>query len=104
MLPGEISASEVNTLLLVVGIPIISFIGKRVISTLGKLDRTVNILHTTLLGTESQGGLVRRVEGVAKQGHGHANDIMVLKSQMEDVIEERRVMVRRANDRKDKDG
>lgn len=99
-----VGASELNTVLLVVGIPVISFIGKRVISTLGRLDKTVSMLHITLLGTEDQGGLVRRVESIARQGHDHATDITVLKAQMSEVIEDRRVMVRRASDRKDKNG
>lgn len=95
-----VSASELNTLLLIVGIPLVSYVGKRIISTLGRLDKTVSTLHVMLLGTEEQGGLVRRVEGIARQGHDHANDITTLKAQMSEVMENRRVLIRRAVDRK----
>jgi len=84
--PG-IGASELNTLLLIVGLPGVAWIGRKLIKSVDGLNATVAKLDIVLLGTDGQGGLVRRVEGVAKQGHDHAGKLQVLEGEIEDLKE-----------------
>ena len=84
------SASELNTTLLIIGLPLIGWIGRKLIKAIELLNSTVSTLSTVLLGTDGQGGLVRRVEGVAKQGHDNANKLIELEGDVTGLKEERR--------------
>lgn len=83
-------ANEVNTVLLVVGIPAVAWVGKKLTKAVNLLNDTVIKLQTVLLGTDGQGGLVRRVEQVASTGHDNANRLTEVAAEVEFLKEERR--------------
>lgn len=85
-----VPASELNTIILAFGVPMLAWIGRKLIRAVEALTITVSTLSTVLLGTEGQGGLVRRVEGVARQGHDSANKITALEGDVGELKEERR--------------
>jgi len=85
-----VSASELNTLLITVCLAIVAWVGRKLIKSVDALSDTVTRLGVVLLGTEDQGGLVRRVEGVARQGHDHASKIQALQGDVEELKEGRR--------------
>ena len=79
----SVGTGELNTILLAVGIPVVSYIGRKLLKAVEHLNETVAQLHTVLLGTAGQGGLVRRVESLAERAHENANDLAVLKAKDE---------------------
>jgi len=83
-------SSEVNTLLLTIGLPLMGWLGRKAVKVLtdlrgavSDLSMSVSILHVTLLGTDDQGGLVRRVEGISTRVHDLAGSVQVLQAREE---------------------
>lgn len=82
-----------NTVLLVIGIPILIWLARSVTG----LTDIIKEVKVVVLGTEDQGGLIRRVEGIGKNVHDLNNqmttalmEIEILKSR----IAERRAVPR----------
>jgi hypothetical protein len=82
---AEIDSSTINTMLLIVVIPVIGYLARaltKLASTMGMLKTEFVKVSTVLLGTEDQGGLVRRVEGISSRMHELATDMTVMKGEM----------------------
>lgn len=68
----------VNTILLVIGLPVL---GRLTWST-SKLTEAIKELKTVVLGVEDQGGLARRVEGIAATNHKLNNEMIAMRSEI----------------------
>lgn len=70
-----------NTLLLLIGIPVLVWLAKAVIGLIEAVKEvtgTIKEVKMVVLGTEDQGGLLRRVEGIAANVHSLNNQVTPL--------------------------
>src|SRR5713226_7720622 len=84
----SINHSAVNTILLIIVLQVLAYLAKSLkslVDSMNVVKISVVEVKTVMLGTEGQGGLVRRVEGVARQGHDNANEITMLLSKADDL-------------------
>lgn len=80
----QIDASVINTVLLIVVLPVLGWLTK----TLGRTNTALTELRTVLIGLEGQGGLSRRVEGIADRTHRLEQATTVLLSEHQMKLED----------------